>query len=125
MTLAQIVSLTKQAYTLVQLIPSTGVWGHDKHYASASGALIKAFGEFPQVTDQEWLNGFDLGFEQGRQYDTELLTYGNTRRFIEGFKIGTEVAKEIFDWPDAPDVNSQKSYNPGSYPEDGYYPLEP
>lgn len=121
MTVDQIVDLVKQAYTQVQLIPSTGVWGFSKHYASATGALVKAFGQFPQVTDQDWINGFDLGFEQGRQYnkDFDLLTYGNTRQFVEGFKVGTEVAIQIFAWPDAPNVNSQ-NLHAGHYPQDGY-----
>lgn len=107
MSVDQIVDLVKQAYTIVQLIPSTGVWGFSKHYASATGALIKAFGEFPQVRDQEWLNGFDLGFEKYTK-DFDLLTFGNSRQFIEGFKIGTQVAIEIFNWEDAPNVHSQE-----------------
>jgi len=98
-----------KAYKRIALIPSRGVWGFNKHYASASGAMIKAYGEFPQVTNQDWLNGFDLGFEQGQDYASkmDLLTYGNSTQFVKGFQMGHAVAVAVFDWPDAPDIDSK------------------
>lgn len=110
MSVRQLVRLVMTAYKRTAIIPSRGVWGHKKRYASASGVLILAFGEFPQVTDQEWLNGFDLGFEQGEGYtmsEIEMLSYGNTKEFAKGFQMGHVVALEIFDWPDAPDIYSK------------------
>jgi len=105
----QLIRLVMKAYKRTALIPSRGVWGFNKHYASASGAMIKAYGEFPQVTNQDWLNGFDLGFEQGSDYaqQMDLLTYGNSNLFVKGFQMGHAVAIAVFDWPDAPDIDSK------------------
>lgn len=104
-----LVTLVMKAYKRTALIPSRGVWGYNKHYASASGALNKAFGEFPQVSNQDWLNGFDLGFEQGHEYGAkmDMLTYGNSKEFVKGFIMGHKVAVEIFEWPDSPTVDSK------------------
>lgn len=107
MTVNQIVDLVKQAYTQIQLIPSRGVSkGFNEHYASATGALVKAFGQFPQVTNVDWLEGFDIGFENGHKENLNLLN-NKTYQFIKGFKIGTEVSIQIFNWPDSPNINSQ------------------
>ena len=110
MTEDQLVSLVMKAYKRTALIPSRGVWGKNKHYASASGVLLEAYGEFPQVTNQDWLNGFDLGFEQGEGYtrsDVEMLNFGQSKEFAKGFDMGHAVALAIFDWPDAPDKYSK------------------
>lgn len=104
----ELIRLVMKAYKRTALIPSRGVWGYNKSYASATGALQKAFGEFPQVTNAEWLNGFDLGFEHGYEYgnNLDMLTYGTSKEFIKGFQMGHAVAVAVFDWPDSPDIYS-------------------
>lgn len=94
-----------KAYKRTALIPSRGVWGYNKTYASASGAIIKAFGEFPAL--DEWRDGFDLGFEHGHEPQPELLTYGCSKEFAKAFNLGHAVAVAIFDWPDSPDIYSK------------------
>ncbi len=109
MTENQLISLVMKAYKKTALIPSRGVWGYNKHYASASGALHKAFGEFPQVTNEDWLNGFDMGFEQSDGYiqgEREMLAYGTSKEFEKGFIMGHKVAEAIFNWPDSPTIYS-------------------
>lgn len=86
----QITELAIKAYNITGLIPSRGVWGANKSCASASGAMIKAFGEFPQVTNLDWIAGFDLGFEfcEKNNFTCEEMS----REFRSGFNTGRVVA---------------------------------
>jgi hypothetical protein len=98
LTEKQLVNLAIKAFDQTGLIPSTDVWGVDGKYASASGAMIQAFGEFPQVTNKDWLNGFDLGFAQCDQYDSEsldILFYDQTKEFVRGFNMGCVVFNSL------------------------------
>lgn len=102
LTEKQLIQLVMKAYKRTALIPSRGIWGFNHSFASASGAMIKAFGEFPQVTQRDWIDGFDLGFET--IHSADLLTYGQTKGFIRGFTMGQTVAIAIFNWSDSPNI---------------------
>jgi hypothetical protein len=112
MSAQQLIVLIKKAYKKTALIPSRGVWGYNKYYASASGALLKAFGEFPQVSNKDWLDGFDVGFEHSdiptpTGMHCNVNVDNESSQFKEGFNFGKIVAKEIFfNWPDSPTIHS-------------------
>jgi hypothetical protein len=93
----QIIELAIKAYDLTGLIPSRRVWGANKHHASASGAIIKAFGDFP-ITNSDWLSGFDFGFENCTSDNYEILIehLAVSREFQSGFKTGKVVAAAFF-----------------------------
>lgn len=107
----QLIRLVKKAYKRTALIPSRGVWGisPNERYGSATGALIEAFGEFPQTASPDWISGFDLGFEQHycSQQQIEMLTFGSPKDFAKGFLFGLAVGTAIFQWDDAPDIHSK------------------
>lgn len=105
----QLVALVKEAYLRTALIPSRGVWGYSRHYASAAGALAKAFrwpiSDFLPGTPREWQDGFIEGFEYTKGAEPwDALLPGEYRL---GFLEGRRVAEEIFNWPDAPDIHSE------------------
>ena|SRR5581483_11501518 len=113
----ELLALVKKAYRKTAKICSRGVWGYNKHYASASGAIWKAYGQ-SMLTDlgfsDDWQTGFAEGFEYtGREWLPDLSGQYNVAEprgsedFNQGFEKGKWVADQVFHhWPDSPTVDS-------------------
>jgi hypothetical protein len=100
----ELLALVKKAYRKTAKIASRGVWGFTKDYASASGAIWRAYGHNMLSElgySQDWQDGFAAGFEST---GTEFLGSGD---FNAGFAKGKWIADQVFHhWPDSPDIYS-------------------
>lgn len=120
----ELLALVKKAYRKTAKICSRGCWGYNKHYASASGAIWRAYGH-GMLTDlgysQEWQDGFAEGFEytgsrwdwdlyeatDGKEHNTLVPEPRGGADFNTGFEKGKWIADQVFHhWPDSPDIYS-------------------
>jgi hypothetical protein len=100
----ELLALVKKAYRKTAKICSRGVWGYDKHYASASGALWKAYGN-GILSDMGYSIAWQRGFAEG--FECTGGHFLGSEDFNKGFEKGKWIADQVFHhWPDSPDVDS-------------------
>ena len=117
----ELLALVKKAYRKTAKICSRGVWGYNQHYASASGAIWRAYGQ-SMLTDLGLSNDWQSGFAEGFEYTGTDWTYWHetgewnkvplpeprgSEDFNKGFEKGKWVADQVFHhWPESPDIHS-------------------
>lgn len=115
----QLFELTLKAFLKTKLMPAKK-WSSKKGCVSATTALIEAYGEFPQVTNEDWIYGFSLGFEEedicdcclgelvkvdGKDYcsfcgstiEAEVDTTSLIGEFKAGYIMGKRISSRIFE----------------------------